>query len=89
MNYTEEDYQEIIWWDHPDYESVTGAKVDDTSRWSNFMSMIVRKVGTEEYYDLSWKVGATEYQECDLDAAMIRVYPKEVTQVIYVTKDKL
>ena len=82
---TEDDLQDIVWGDHPDYERVTEESVIDTSRWSVFYEKVVRDNGSGNFYRLKWQVGATEYQECDLGAVMTQVYPKRVTTTVYTT----
>ena len=81
---TEEDLQDIVWGDHPDFKDVTKDSVDDTSRWHMYLSKVVRHV-SGSFYSVQWQVGATEYQECDLDAVLVEVFPKEVTTTIYTT----
>lgn len=81
-----EDFYDITFGDHPDYETVVGEEVVDTSRWSHFMKMVTREVKTGKFYEVTWEVGATEYQECEPDFQMVEVFPKEVVTTIYTTE---
>jgi len=84
-NLTEEDLHGIVWGEHWDFEGITKERVEETSRWSMFCEKEVKEVKTGHFYNVSWQVGATENQECDLDARMVRVYPHQVTTTVYKT----
>lgn len=81
-----DEIREVVWGDHKDFKTVVGESVIDTGRWENFMEMVVQQVSTGKFYQIEWEEGATEYQECDFDPRIYEVFPKEVTQTIYVTK---
>ena len=81
-----EDFYDIAFGDHPKYETVIDEHVVETSRWSKFMSMVTKDTVTGKLYEVTWEVGATEYQECEPDFEMVEVYPKEVTTTVYTNK---
>ena len=78
------DYNE--WEDFTYYlETVVSPYVFDTDRWHQYWEMIVKdKDG--KFWKLSWREGATEYQELDfdqMDYKAIEVEPYEVTVTKY------
>ena len=82
---TKDDLKKIIWGGHPNYKDIVKKSVCDRNRWCLYYEKVVQhKSG--RYYSLNWVVGATEYQECDLDPEITEVFPKEVTTTIYTTK---
>ena len=87
MKYTDDDLQDMVWGDHPDFETIVDESVIDTDRWHTYYESIIKEKGTGKFYNLSWAVGSTEYQECDLDARLFEVVPKEVVKIEYVKVD--
>ena len=82
-----DDIEDLFYGD--EYKQVTDEEVVNTSRWSQFMEQILQHKPSGDYYRANWEVGATEYQEVDLEVELTPVFPKEITKTIYVTKDKL
>ena len=81
-----EDFEDITFGDHPDYKTVVDEEVVDTSRWSQFMRMVTKEIKTGKFFEVTWEVGATEYQECEPGFEMVEVFPKEIIKTIYTTK---
>lgn len=82
-----EEFDEVIWGDHPDYEDVTDTEIYDQSRWSVYKSRVVREEKTGKYFNIWWGEGATEYQDGqDEPCGMYEVEPVEVTVVTYKPK---
>jgi hypothetical protein len=84
VKYTEEDLQDMVWDDHPDFETVVSESVIDTGRCYIRYVSIIKEKETGKFFSLSWAVGSTEQQECELDALLFEVVPQEVTKTIYV-----
>jgi len=84
VKYTEEDLQDMVWGDHPNFETVVDESPTGASRWSTRYESIIKEKDTGKFFNLSWSVGSTESQECDLDVFLFEVVPKAVTQVVYV-----
>jgi hypothetical protein len=84
VKYTEEDLQDMVWDDHPNFETVVGERVIDTGRWYLRYESIVKEKETGKFFSLTWAAGSTEQQECELDALLFEVVPQEVTKTIYV-----
>jgi len=61
MNYQE--FNEILWDDNEDYESVTSTKIEDQSRWSVYKSCVFKQKSTGKFFEEYWGKGSTEYQE--------------------------
>ena len=82
MNYQE--FSEILWDDHEDYESVTPTKIKDQSRWSVYKSCVFKQKSTGKFFEADWGEGATEYQEdqCE-DWYFTEVEPLEVVVINY------
>jgi len=82
MNYQE--FNEILWDDNEDYESVTSTKIEDQSRWSVYKSCVFKQKSTGKFFEAHWGEGATEYQEdqCE-DWSFTEVAPIEVTVIEY------
>ena len=80
-NLTDEDYSDIIFEDHPDYDTVVSQYSTDQSRWSTCYEMVCAK--GDKFYKLSWERGSTEYHEVDPDYKMWEVKPVEKTAVVY------
>ena len=79
-----ETFQEILWDDHEDFESVTETKIEDKSRWSIYKSCVYKQKSTGKLFEAYWGEGATEQQEGqDEDWSFTEVEPKEVIQVVY------
>lgn len=81
--YTDDEYREICWGDHEDYDTIVNPAIIDQTRWSVVKEMTVLNNKTKKFYNISWMEPATEYQENDPDYVMYEVMPKEVTTVIY------
>lgn len=62
------------------------SQFSDKSRWSIWTKVIVHRVSDDTYWAGAYESGATEYQEVDetRKVRFTRVYPKIVTQTIYV-----
>lgn len=84
MEIDNETFQEILWDDHEDFESVTETKIEDKSRWSIYKSCVYKQKSTGKFFEAYWGQGATEYQEGqNEDWSFTEVEPKEVIQVVY------
>ena len=84
MQINSETFQEILWDDHEDFESVTDTKIEDQSRWSVFKSCVYKQKSTSKFFEAYWGEGATEYQEDQGEAwHFAEVEPKEVTITVY------
>lgn len=68
-----------------DMETVVSAYIEDTDRWHQYWVMVVKdKEG--KFWELSWRDGATEYQELDFEDrgyCAIEVVPYETTVTKY------
>jgi hypothetical protein len=84
MEIDNETFQEILWDDHEDFESVTDTEIEDKSRWSIYKSCVYKQKSTGKFFEAYWGEGATEYQEGqNEDWSFTEVEPKEVIQVVY------
>lgn len=61
MEYDE--FQEILWGDHDDYQPVTDEQVFDTSRWSIYYNRVFKQKSTGKFFEAYWGRGATEMQD--------------------------
>lgn len=82
MEYDE--FQEILWGDHDDYESVTEETIEDTSRWSIYYGQVFKQKSTGKFFYASWGSGATEMQDGQQhDWSLSEVEPFEKVIVSY------
>ena len=81
---SDEDYSDIAFGDHPDYETVVEESIIENSRWDYLNEMIVKHKSSDTFWQLNWRSPATEQQETDPDYSMIKVKPVEKTVVVYV-----
>ena len=80
--FTEEDWEAIIYGDSENFKPVTEESIVDTDRWHNYFERVFQhKSG--RFVSVSWKVGATEYQECDLNPLGCEVRPVEKMVTVY------
>lgn len=72
------------------WEPVTEDEMYDQDRWTTSFSRVYRKKGTDEYYNIWWTEGSTEYQDVELEwnfnYGAYRVYP--YTKVITAYSEK-
>jgi len=84
MNIDNETFEEILWGDNDDFESVTDTKIEDQSRWSVYKSCVYKQKSTGNLFEAYWGEGATEYQEGQNEYwSFTQVEPQEVTVVKY------
>jgi len=84
MNIDNETFQEIMWGDHDDFESVTDTTIEDQVRWSVYKSCVYKQKSTGNFFQAYWGEGATENQEGqDEYWSFTEVEPYEVTVVKY------
>ena len=83
LNHTEEEFRNIVFSDHEDYEVVESPSVFDTGRWTTSYECVVKRLSDNTYWSIWWDVGATEYQEVDPNFASHQVEPVEVTKIEY------
>ena len=81
-----EEFYDITFGDHLDYNTVVDEEVVDTSRWYNLMKMVVQEIETGKFFRVTWKAGATEYQEVEPNFQMVEVFPRQVMTTVYTTK---
>ena len=62
MELSKQDGRDVIYGDHPDWDTVEEC-VEDTSRWSIHHSGIFLHKPTSKHYSICWSVGATEMQD--------------------------
>jgi hypothetical protein len=68
-------------------ETVVEEHPIDKGRWTTYFEQVVKdKEG--KYWLLEWESGSTEYQDIDFSVEVTEVFPLEVTQTVYVTKEK-
>jgi hypothetical protein len=84
MNIDNKTFEEILWGDHDDFETVTDTKIEDQSRWSVYKSRVFKQKSTGKFFEAYWGEGATEMQDGqDEDWQFAEVEPKEVTTIVY------
>lgn len=83
---TKEDLCDIVYGDHELFSDVTSEVLEGSSRWTLHYSKIVKDDVSGAFYRVFWEMGATEYQECELEPTMQRVYPKQVVTTVYTTQ---
>ena len=84
MNIDDETFEEILWGDHDDFESVTDSTIEGQSRWSVYKSCVYKQKSTGRLFKAYWGEGATENQDGqDEYWSFIEVEPHEVTVVRY------
>ena len=81
-----EEFEQIVWGDHEDFEFIGSVKIEDTSRWSIYNSQIVEQKSTGKRFKAYWGEGATEMQEGQSEPwSLTEVEPKEVVVIEYNT----
>lgn len=84
MNINNDTFNEILWGDHEDFQSVTDATIQDQSRWSIYKSQVFKQKSTGKFFEAYWGEGATEYQDGqNEDWSFTEVEPREVVTVVY------
>ena len=79
---------ETFWSWSKDYE-VVKSEIIDQRRWVTvWENVVTHKDFPEEFVRVRYELGSTEYQEAELNAEFVQVYPQEVTVVQYVARDK-
>lgn len=67
-----------------EWETLEEEKILDQGRWHTFYSKVVKSpLGVP--YQITWKAGSTECQECEPDYKMVKVKPITETITTYVT----
>ena len=83
-----EDEYETFWSWSKDYE-VVQSEIIDQRRWVTvWEDVVTHEDFPEEFVRVNYELGSTEYQEGELNAEFVQVYPQEVTVVQYLTRDK-
>lgn len=86
---TRDDFNDILWGDHPDYEIVNDPSIVEQSRWSVYKTAVAKHKATGKFYQLDWGEGATEYQDGQDEPAYIQeAEPYEVTVTKYRLKGR-
>lgn len=81
---TNEDFEDIIWGDHPDFESVTEEQITEQSRWSTYYQQVFKQKSTGKFFQAYWGRGSTEMQDGqEEDWSMIEVEPFQRTITDY------
>lgn len=89
MKFPKIDLKELIYGSFDGYEVVEEPKIYDTSRWSNWYSMVFKY--NDKFYQTSYSVGATEsqdespYEYDDDEIDCIEVEPYEEIVIKYRT----
>lgn len=84
MQINNDTFEEILWGDHEDFESVTDVTLEDQTRWSVYKSCVFKQKSTGKFFEAYWGEGATEYQEGqNEDWSFTEVEPKEVKTIVY------
>lgn len=84
MEIDDETFEQILWGDHEDFESVTDRTIEDQTRWSVYKSCVYKQKSTGKFFEAYWGEGATEYQEGQNEPwSFTEVEPKEVTTIVY------
>lgn len=78
-----EEVDEIVNGWHDDFETMFPEHVIDTSRWSTFYEMVTKHKASGTFWQISWEVGSTEYQDVDFDPSFVQVYPHQITTTVY------
>lgn len=78
---------EAVSGDHEEFEVMEEPSPYDQSRWTTFYSVVLKHVPTETFWNVTYQRGSTEYQECDADYEMVRVYPHSVMKTVYKTTE--
>lgn len=83
-----EDEYEGFWSWSKDYE-VVQSEIIDQRRWVTvWEDVVTHKDFPEEFVRVNYELGSTEYQEAELNAEFVQVYPQEVTVIQYLARDK-
>lgn len=84
MKIDNETFEEILWGDHEDFESVTKSEIVSKSRWSVYKSQIFKQLSTGKFFEAYWGEGATEMQEGQGESWLFtEVEPTEVMVIKY------
>lgn len=81
-NLTDKEF-ETITEGYDNWTSVTGEVVYSHGRWSNLMTQVFYNSDEDKYIRVYWSVGATEYQDVDLNPSYITVEPVEEVRTVY------
>lgn len=81
-----DDLHDIVYGDNPDFEDVVPESPYNKGRWAIFYSKVVKETATGNFFRVSWSVGATEYQDVELEPFIQQVYPIQVTKTEYTTE---
>ena len=73
----------MVYGDFDTFDVVVDEHVTGTSRWSNHWSAVVKHAPSDTYFEFNWEVGATEYQDNDLNLTVHEVWPYEETVTKY------
>lgn len=73
----------MVYGDFDTFDVAVPEHVEDTSRWSNHFAAVVKHKISDTYYEFNWEVGATEYQDNDLNLTVKQVWPYEETVTKY------
>ena len=69
-----------------EWETLEEERIYSTTRWSNLWGKVVRSpLGVP--FRITWRAGATEYQDCDPKYTMVKVKPIQKTITTYVTDE--
>lgn len=71
------------------FEWVTDENILEKSRWSILVDRVAKRRSDNTFWQFSWQVGATEYQEVDDDIYGIEVFPMVVEKTVYLTQKDL
>lgn len=77
----EDPMEDVFWGDT--FTKVTEETIEDQDRWHTYLYQVLQHNETGEYWGAEWRVGSTEYQECDHDLILTQVEPREVTVIQY------
>ena len=77
------DFRDALWGDSDDWIIMESEKIIESSRWHNLCETIFQESATGKFFSLSYRLGATEYQEDDEDAYLTEVQPVTITKIVY------
>ena len=87
LRLTPDEGRRIVWNDHDDFETVE-TNIVDVTRWSIIYENIYKQKSSGKFFETSYSVGATEYQderpyEYDGEAVFEEVFPVEKLVTVY------
>lgn len=84
-----EDLWQIVWSEHPDWDTILSKQMTDRGRWTYTNEIVAIHKDQDTWVEISYETGLTEYQDlAEEDREISFRYVEPVQELVTVYKEK-